>query len=155
MHGVDFFRFELDRMPVWLISIMSLFMPVCFPSHPHNLDDLNRRAGVVALQEETFFYMGLIGCLVYIPSLAAVGYLVNYDIGWNYDENVIFQNAEFNAILVFLGVNGFLAFLLSTNSKWHRAIFGCLVKKDTRSERNIVKIEKSKFYRQESVRHRC
>ncbi|TRY78671.1 hypothetical protein TCAL_11594 [Tigriopus californicus] len=117
--AIGYSRFDFEKIPLWLITCVSLFMPVHFVN---GTITERSRPRLIAIQSEIFFYQSLAAVVVYLPALLACFGKVNYDSNWLYDPKVILNNQQFNAIIILLVLVGVMSFLLSIRPDWSELI---------------------------------
>ena len=108
-------RFDPAKVPLWLISFLSLFFPVYFVLGEVN-DAL--RPKIVRKQYETFRRQTFAAVLVYVPSLLAMLLLVNTSEKWTYDPNVILGNLDFDLAMASVLVSAFISMVLCVKVTW-------------------------------------
>lgn len=144
--AIGYSRFDFEKIPLWLISCVSLFMPVHFVN---GTITERSRPKLIAIQSEIFFYQSLAAMIVYLPSLIACFWKINYDSNWLYDPKVVLNNQQFNAIIILLLGIGVLSFVLSFRPNWSELIhiWDCSIfkRKKESQEDDIFHNEPSQF----------
>ena len=108
-------RFDPAKVPLWLISFLSLFFPVYFV-----LTEVTdaMRPKIVRKQYETFRRQTVAAVLVYAPSLIGMLVLINTSAEWIYDPNVILGNLDFNLAMASVLVSAFISLVLGVKVTW-------------------------------------
>ena len=112
--GQRIYSKSLDFIPLWLISFISIFMPICFTSKDIRSD--YEREQVVYLQFQTFKYLSIVSVISYGVCLIAIGVIVYlpYDMTqFQYNSEVIFDFRAFAVLILSLLLMGLIATLLS------------------------------------------
>ncbi len=105
-----------DRFPKWLVSFMSVFVPVCFAAKINNNNDNSKRKDDVGLQYRTFKWQAWAAFISYTSPMIVVILFVNmpFDFsGWKYNPDIILNNQEFNVYAATILVMGSISTILS------------------------------------------
>jgi hypothetical protein len=80
------------------------------------------RKKLIKLQYKIFYEQTWLSIAVYVPSLVAMLYVVNFVPTWGYDTNVILSNLTFNVATAVIIVMGFVSLALSVEPDYTKMV---------------------------------
>ena len=92
---------------------------------------------MIKLQYYAFRRQTFSSALILKPALALTFYLINYVPAYNYDAGVVLDNADFNMLIISIGIMGIFSCVLSIRPNW-TDFFKCSYKEDCTNKESSI-----------------